>query len=61
MRLLNIRCDHCMEKKEGNFVYFQISRRMVNSVFESDEIVGQSDLCEDCYKKLTRGELYNYE
>lgn len=61
MRLLNVRCDYCKKKNEGGFVYIQISRRMVSSELEKDEIVGQSDLCEDCYKKLTRGELYKHE
>ena len=61
MKLLNVRCDCCKKQDEGEFVYFRISRQEVNSFHMTDETVGESDLCEDCYKKLTRGELYKNE
>lgn len=61
MKLLNVRCDNCKKQGEGEFVYFRISRQEVNSFYPTDETVGVTDLCEDCYKKLTRGELYKHE
>lgn len=61
MKLLNVRCDHCKKQNEGEFIYFRISQQKVNSLHLTDETAGVSELCEVCYKKLTRGELYNYE
>ena len=56
MQISRIKCDKCGKSNEGVFEYFRIERRRFYSAISKDEIIGGSDLCEECYKKLLEKE-----